>query len=147
MNARILNNLQTWQTHNEEKAIHWMKKKNKAKWDQFQIEVQCLKEVWWLLLVKLTYDKLLQIIGIPMWGVGFIPYNKFSQIEKYNDFTKIIWVNKVGYPKPMNFTWDAYNWNFESTRGHWEKDMQIVCKYHESKMIHDRQVCKHLSFF
>jgi hypothetical protein len=53
-----------------------------------------------------------------MWGWGFIPHNKFSQIEKYNDFTKIIWVNKVGYTKPMKFMWDAYNWNFESTRGH-----------------------------
>jgi hypothetical protein len=71
------------------------------------------------------------MIGIPMWGVGFIPHNKFSQIEKYNDFTKIIWVNKVGYTKPMKFMWDAYNWNFESTRGHREKEMQIVCKYHE----------------
>jgi len=53
-----------------------------------------------------------------MWGWGFIPHNKFSQIEKYNDFTKIIWVNKVGYTKPMEFTGDACNWNFESTRGH-----------------------------
>jgi len=44
-----------------------------------------------------------------MWGVGFIPCNAFSHIEKDDDLDETIQVNKVGYATPFKLTWDAHN--------------------------------------
>jgi hypothetical protein len=70
MNVHILNKLYAWQICNEKKVVDWMKKEVEAKWDQFQIEMQHFGKVWWPLFVRFTFNKLLHIIGIPMWGVG-----------------------------------------------------------------------------
>jgi len=39
MNAQILNNLQAWQIHNENKVVDQMTKKIEAEWDWLQIKV------------------------------------------------------------------------------------------------------------
>jgi hypothetical protein len=54
------------------------RKKLKVEWDRFQLEIQGLEEVHQPLLVKFTFDKLLNVINIPKWGVGFILRNAFS---------------------------------------------------------------------
>lgn len=135
MNAYILSNPQTWQPCNEKKVIDQAKKKVEAQWDWFQIAVQCLEEVRHPLLENIDSKKLLHIIGIFMWEVEFIPGNTFSWIEKDDDLVETIRMTKVSYEKPFKLAWDAYNWNFESTKAKREKEMQDVCKYHESKTI------------
>jgi hypothetical protein len=85
---------------------------------------------------KVVFDKFLGIMSIPKWSVGFILYNALSWIEKDDDLAEIIWMSKVGYANPFKLAWDAWNWNLESTKGKREKEMQAMCKYHESKMIH-----------
>jgi len=74
--------------------------------------------VWQLLLMRFISCKLIGIIDILMWGVGFIPRNVFSWIEKDDDLAKTISIsmNKVGYAKPLKLAWDAHNWNLESTQ-------------------------------
>ncbi len=52
------------------------------KWDQFQVEAQCLTGLM-TLVVWLTSNKL-KLTDIPTWGVGFIQCNVFSQNEKGN---------------------------------------------------------------
>jgi hypothetical protein len=64
----------------------------------------------------------------PMWGVGFIPHNAFSWIEKDDHLDKTIQMSKVGYAKLFRLEWDAHNWNFKSTKGKKEKEMQTICK-------------------
>jgi hypothetical protein len=86
-----------------------MKKKVESKCDQFQIEMQHLEEVWWPLFVRFTFNKLLHIIGIPMWGVGCIPCNAFSWIEKDGDIDETIQMSKVDYTKLFKLAWDAHN--------------------------------------
>jgi len=131
-----LNNSQAKQTRNDKKAVIWTKKKTKAEWDRLQLEAQGLEEVRQPLLVRFASDKLLSIINIPKWGVGFIPCSAFSRIEKDDDLADIIWMGKVGYVKPLRLAWDAWNWNSKSTKGKREKEMQVMCKYHESDMKH-----------
>lgn len=104
-----------------------MKKEIEVKWDQFQIEMQHLEEVWWSLFVIFTFNKLLHIIGMPMWGVGFIPCNAFSRTEKDDDLDETIQMSKVGYAKPFKLTWDAHNYNFKSPKSNWKKKMQAMC--------------------
>jgi hypothetical protein len=115
--------------------IEW-KKKVEIEWDWLQLEAQGLEEVHWPLLVRFIFDKLLGIINIPKCGVGFILRSAFSRIEKDDDLAKIIQMNKVGYAKPFRLVWDVRNWNSKSTKGKREKEMQVVCKYHELEMIH-----------
>jgi hypothetical protein len=100
-----------------------MKKKTKNEWDRFQLEAQGFEQVHQPLLVKFTTNKLLRIIYIPKWNVGFIFYNVFSQIEKDDDLVENIWMNMVGYAKPLRFVWDARNWNSESTNSKKKKEM------------------------
>jgi hypothetical protein len=49
-----------------------MKKKVKLEWDKLKTQVQQMEHVRWPLLVHLAF-KMLGIIGILAWGVGFIP--------------------------------------------------------------------------
>ncbi len=57
--------------------------------------------------MKLTYNRLLNLIGILGWGVGFIPPNAFSWIEKDGDLVGIIHVSKVGYANPFKVAWEV----------------------------------------
>ncbi len=96
---------------------------------------KCLQEVQQSLLIRLSFDKLLHILDIPLWRVGFIPCNIFSQIEKDDDLVKTIQVNKVGDTKPLKLACSSHIWNFKFTKGN-QKEMQAMCKCHELKMIH-----------
>jgi hypothetical protein len=40
------------------------------------------------LLVRLTSEILLGIIGIPAWGVGFIPQSAWARLEKDENLVK-----------------------------------------------------------
>jgi hypothetical protein len=71
-----------------------------------------------------------------MWGMECIPHSAFSQIEKDDDLIEMIRVSKFGYAKPFRLAWNAYNKNSKSTKGKKEKEMQVMCKYYELKMIH-----------
>lgn len=57
--------------------------------------------------MKLTSNKLLNLIGILGWGVQFIPPNAFSWIKKDGDLVGIIHVSKVGYAKPFKVAWEV----------------------------------------
>jgi hypothetical protein len=50
-----------------------VRKKAKLEWDELQAQAQQMEQVKRPLLVRLTSEILLGIIGIPTWGVGFIP--------------------------------------------------------------------------
>ncbi len=57
--------------------------------------------------MKVTSNRLLNLIGILGWGVGFIPPNAFSWIKKDGDIVGIICVSKVGYAKPFKVAWEV----------------------------------------
>jgi hypothetical protein len=65
MNVRILNNPHARLKWNEKKALNKVKKKVELKWDELQAQAQQMEQVKWLLLVHLTFEILLGIIGIP----------------------------------------------------------------------------------
>ncbi len=73
MNTQILNNPHARQNQNEKKAFDKMKKKAKLEWDELQAQAQQMEQVKQPLLVCLASEILSGIIGIPAWGLGFIP--------------------------------------------------------------------------
>jgi len=109
MNARILSNPHTRQKRNEKKALDRMKKKAKLEWDEFQAQVQQMEQVKRPLLVCLAFEILLGIIGIPTWGVGFIPQSAWAHLEKDENLIEIIRASRVAYAKPLKLAWGVRN--------------------------------------
>jgi hypothetical protein len=57
------------------------------------------------LLVRLPSKILLGIIGIPTWGVGFIPHSAWVHLEKDENLVETIQASKVTYAKPLKVAW------------------------------------------
>jgi hypothetical protein len=60
-------------------------------------------------LVCLASKILLGIIGIPAWGVGFIPQNARAYFEKEENLVDTIGASRDTYAKPLKVTWGARN--------------------------------------
>jgi hypothetical protein len=116
MNAQILSNPHARQKRNEKKALDRVKKKAELEWDELQAQAQQMEQVKWPLLVHLTSEILLGIIGIPTWGVGFIPQNAWARFEKDENLVEIIRASRVAYAKPLKLAWSARNWTLESNK-------------------------------
>jgi len=86
-----------------------VKKKVELKWDELQTQVQQMEQVKWLFLVCLTSKILLGIIGVLVWGMGFIPQSAWVHLEKDKKLVEIIQTSKVTYAKPLKVAWGASN--------------------------------------
>jgi len=99
-----------------------------------------MEQVKWPLLVRLASEILLGIIGIPTWGVGFIPQSAWAHLEKDKNLVETIQANKVVYAKPLKVAWGIQNWTFKSNKRNWIKEMDAISKYHDSEIIHGRYI-------
>jgi hypothetical protein len=78
----------------------------------------------------------LGIIGIPTWGVGFIPQNAWARFEKDENLVETIQASRVAYAKPLKVAWGAWNWTLESNKRIQIKEMDAISKYHYFEIIH-----------
>jgi len=140
MNARILSNPHGRQKQSEKKALDRAKKKAKLEWDELQAQAQQMEQVKRPLLVRLAFEILLGIIGIPTWGVGFIPQSAWACLEKDENLVETIRASRVAYAKPLKLAWGAWNWTLESNKCNRVKEMDAISKYHDSKIIHGRYI-------
>jgi hypothetical protein len=51
----------------------------------------------------------LGIIGIPAWGVRFIPQSAWVHLEKDENLVETIRASKVVYAKPLKVAWGVQN--------------------------------------
>jgi len=51
-------------------------------------------------LVKVTSSKVLTLLGIPTWGVGYPPYIR-TKLKRDENFANLIWAHKVSYAKGL----------------------------------------------
>jgi hypothetical protein len=105
MNAQILSNPHARQKWNEKKAFDRMKKEAKLEWDELQAQLQQMEQIKQPLLVRLTFKILLGIIGIPAWGVGFIPQSAWACLEKDENLVETIRASIIAYAKPLKVGW------------------------------------------
>jgi hypothetical protein len=91
-------------------------------------------------LVHLAFEILLNIIGIPAWGLGFIPQSARARLEKVENLVEIIWASRIAYAKPLKVAWRVRNWTLESNKCNQAKEMDAIFKYHDSKIIHGRYI-------
>ncbi len=140
MNARILSNPHARQKRNEKKALDRVKKKVELEWDELQAQVQQMEQVKRPLLVHLASKILLGIVGIPTWGVGFIPQSAWARLEKDKNLVDTIRASRVAYAKPLKLARGVRNWTLESNKRNRVKEMDAISKYHDSKIIHGRYI-------
>ncbi len=93
-----------------------MKKKVELNQDEFQAQAQQMEQVKWPLLVLLTFEILLGIVGISTWGVGFIPQSAWACFEKDENLIETIQASRVAYAKPLKIAWGVRNWTLESNK-------------------------------
>jgi hypothetical protein len=59
-------------------------------------------------LVKVVFLKLLTLLSIPTWGVGYLPH-VITKLKRDENFASLIWASKVSYAKVLRDVWDTQN--------------------------------------
>jgi hypothetical protein len=69
-----------------------------------------------LALVKLASEQLLKVLGLNAWGVGSVPRDATSRIEKDEDLQGMIRSTCCVYARQLKMTWDVINWDRKSSK-------------------------------
>jgi hypothetical protein len=59
--------------------------------------------------VKLASEQLLKMLGFNAWGVGSVPRDAASQMEKDEDLQRMIRSTRCVYAQQLKTTWDVKN--------------------------------------
>ncbi len=89
-------------------------------------------------MVKLAAEQLLKVLGLNAWGVGNVPRNATSWMEKDEYLQGMIQSTRCVYARQLKTAWDVKNWDRESSKTSWTKQLADVLNFHESRMIHGR---------
>jgi hypothetical protein len=73
-------------------------------------------------------------------GVGFIPQSAWARLEKDENLIETIQASRVAYAKPLKLAWGTRNWTLESNKRNRVKEMDVISKYHDSKIIHGKYI-------
>ncbi len=60
---------------------------------------------------KLTSKQLLQLLGFNAWGVGSVPRDVTSQMEKDENLQEMIRSTRFAYARRLKMACDVKNWN------------------------------------
>jgi hypothetical protein len=95
-----------------------------------------MEQFKWPLLVRLTSKMLLGIIGILACGVRFIPESAWVCLESDGKIVETIRAKRDAYTKPLKVARGVQNWTLESNKCNQAKEMDVISKYHDSKIFH-----------
>ncbi len=138
MNARILGNAMAVQRRNDQKVASRAHVKTLREWKNLVVVAKWCPPFPKPVLVKLTSKKLLKVFGLNAWGVGSVPRNAASQMEKDEDLQGMIRSTRCVYARQLKTAWDVNNWDRESSKTSQTKQLADVLDFHESRMIHGR---------
>jgi len=89
-------------------------------------------------LVRLALEQLLKVLGLNAWGVGSVPRDATSRMEKDEDLQGMIRSTRCVYARQLKTTWDVKIWDQESSKTSRTKHLADVLDFHESRMIHGK---------
>jgi hypothetical protein len=138
MNARILGNAMAVQRRNDQKVASRACAKAQRKWKNLVVVVKQCPPFPKPGLVKLASEQLLKVLGLNAWGVGSVPRDVASRMEKDDDLQGMIRSTRCVYARELKTTWDVKNWDRESNKTRRTKQLADVLDFHESRMIHGR---------
>jgi hypothetical protein len=85
MNARILGNAMAMQRRNDQKVASRAHAKAKREWNHLVVIAKQCPPLPKPALVKLASEQLLNVLGLNAWGVGSVPRDAISRMEKDED--------------------------------------------------------------
>jgi hypothetical protein len=85
MNVRILGNAIAMQRRNDQKVVNSVHAKALRDWNHLVTVAKQCPPFPKPTLVKLTSEQLLKVLGLNAWGVGSVPRNATSRMEKDED--------------------------------------------------------------
>jgi hypothetical protein len=89
-------------------------------------------------LVRFAFEQSLKVLGLNAWGVGRMPQDAKSRMEKDDDLQGMIRSTRCVYARQLKTTWDVKYWDRKSSKTSWTKQLADVLDFHESRMIHGR---------
>jgi hypothetical protein len=138
MNARILGNAMVVQRRNDQKVASRVRAKAEHEWNHLVAVTKQCPPLPKPALVKLTLEQLLKVLGLNAWGVGNVPRDVTSQMEKDEDLQGMIRSTRCVYARQLKTAWDVKIWDRESSKTSRTKQLADVLDFHESRMIHGR---------
>ncbi len=89
-------------------------------------------------MVRLALEQLLKVLGLNAWGVGSVPRDATSRMEKDEDLQRMIRSTRCVYARQLKTTWDVKIWDQEFSKTSRTKHLVDVLDFHESRMIHGK---------
>jgi hypothetical protein len=89
-------------------------------------------------LVRLASEPLLKVLGLNAWGMGSVPQDATSRMEKDENLQRMIQSTRYVYARQLKTAWDVKYWDRESNKINRTKQLADVLDFHESRMIHGR---------
>ncbi len=109
MNARILGNVMAVQRRNNQKVVSRVRAKAQHKWKNMVVVVKQCPPFPKPTLVKLASEQLLKMLGLNAWGVGSVPRDATSRMEKDEDLQGMIRSTCCVYARQLKTAWDVKN--------------------------------------
>jgi len=89
-------------------------------------------------LVRFASEQLLKVLGLNAWGVGSVPRDATTWMEKDEDLQGMIRSTRYVYARQLKMAWDVKYWDREFSKTSWTKQLADLLDFHESRMIHGR---------
>jgi hypothetical protein len=87
---------------------------------------------------QISFRAIVEGVGLNAWGVGSVPRDVTSRIEKDEDLEGMIRSTRCVYAQQLKTAWDVKYWDRESNKTSRTKQLADVLDFHESRMIHGR---------
>jgi len=97
MNARILGNAMAMQRRNDQKVVNRARAKAEREWNHLIVVAKQCPPLPKPALVKLASEQLLKVLGLNAWGVGSVPQDATSRMEKNEDLQGMIRFTRCVY--------------------------------------------------
>ncbi len=87
---------------------------------------------------EISFRATFESLGLTAWGVGSVPQDAASRMEKDENLQGIIRSTRCAYARQLKTAWDAKYWDRESNKTSRRKQLAAVLDFHEFRMIHGR---------
>jgi len=105
MNARILGNAMAVQRRNDQKVVSCASGKAEHEWNHLVVVAKQCPPLPKPTLVRLTLEQLLKVLGLNAWGVGSVPRDATSRMEKDEDLQGMIRSTRCVYARQLKTAW------------------------------------------
>ncbi len=110
-NARILGNAMAVQRRNDQKVASRFRAKAQCEWKNLVVVAKQCPPFPKPALVKLASEQLLKLLGFNAWGVGSVPRDVASRMEKDEDLQGMIRSTRCVYARQLKTAWDVKHWD------------------------------------